>query len=87
MADLAALILDDPPELAVAGVSSGKSLNIDISTIQQHVNSRAATILRATSSTLGSLALKVVFAPDVREPHNLRREAKLLSELTHDNVC
>lgn len=77
---------DDPKELLQSGSLHGSSVKLKLSTITEHITSRTATILKADSIQYGSVALKIVFAPNVRKPHNLRKEARILAEIDHPNV-
>lgn len=86
MVNLAAVNTRKPPQLLQEGVLKGESLELQLSSITEHVYSRAATIYHAQSEKNGQVALKVVFAPDVREPHNVRKEIRLLPKLEHANV-
>lgn len=86
MSDFAILNVDDPPELSQPGTCMGKALAIDLHSIRQLVNSRAAVILQAASTKYGLLALKVVFAPNVREPHDVQREARFMAQVNHTNA-
>lgn len=87
MVQLAAVNLAKPHQLLKEGTLHGEGLNLQLSSLREHVHSRVATIYVAQSSTHGQVALKVVFAPDVREPHDVRKEISLLSCLHHPHVC
>lgn len=116
MAEFAPLNVDDPTELLQRGVLNGRSLKLDLTSIEEHAHSRAANILKASRSRKDTteednknyghettksspdddglaiveytnlLALKVIFAPDIREPHNIRKEIRIMASLKHDNV-
>lgn len=86
MVNLSAVNTRKPTQLLQEGTLCGTSLEIDVTSVTEHVHSRAATIYRAQSDKNGEVALKVVFAPDVREPHNIRKEIRLLSQLGNTNV-
>ena len=89
MVQIAAVNLLRPPSLIQEGTLNGEGLKLDLSSLSEHVHSRAATIYVAQSpnSKYGKVALKSVFAPDVREPHDIRKEIKIIAKLQHVNVC
>ncbi|KAK9900919.1 kinase-like protein [Cystobasidium minutum MCA 4210] len=89
MVQVSAVNLLNPPQLIQQGILNGEGLDIDLSSIREHVHFRAATIYVAQSSTgkYGDVAIKSVFAPDVREPHDIRKEIKTLSRLNHASIC
>lgn len=86
MVNLHVLNLQRPPQLLQEGTLHGDGLDLQVSGISEHVHSRAATIYKAPSGKNGQIALKVVFAPDVRKPHDIKNEIRLLSGLIHPNV-
>jgi serine/threonine protein kinase len=86
MPSLSVLNEEKSQSLLQHGVAGGRALAIDVSTVTEHVHSRAATIFRAQSTKHGDVAIKVIFAPDVREPHDIRKEVKLMAALSHANV-
>lgn len=89
MVQVSAVNLHKPSQLIQEGTLHGEGLNIDLTSISEHVHSRAATIYVAQSATHVKhvqIALKSVFAPDVREPHDIRKEIKILARLHHPNV-
>lgn len=85
--DFAVLNDNEPPQLLRGGILEGSAIELDLSSLREQVHSRAATVLKGHSSKHGLLAVKVVFKPDVREPHNLQNEVCVLARLSHDNVC
>lgn len=86
MVNLRVLNTRKPEQLLQEGILKGESLDLQLSGVIEHVHSRAATIYRVQSEKNGQVALKVVFAPDVRQPHDIRKEIRLLSALEHPNV-
>jgi hypothetical protein len=86
MADFAVLNADHSKELLQAGTLQGQPVNADLASLEEHVTSRAAVIYKARSTSGSLLAAKVVFAPDMQPPHNVKKEARLLSQLEHPNV-
>lgn len=88
MPKLDALNVDHPPELLCKGTELGAGLDLDLSTLSDHVSSRAVTVSRCSrrgSNTL-NVVIKAVFAPDVRPPHDVRNEACAMASLGHANV-
>lgn len=88
MPDLHTINQDYPPTLTFPGSLRGCSVQVDLSTLEPHVNSRAAVVLRAGTSleSCKQVAIKAVFEPDVRPPHDVMKEARILASLSHPNV-
>lgn len=89
MVQVSAVNLHRPSQLLQEGTLHGEGLNIGLTSIREHVHSRAATIYIAQSLSnvkQAQIALKSVFAPDVREPHDIRKEIKVLARMHHSNV-
>ena len=88
MPKLDALNSDHSLELFCPGIAAGAGLDLDLSTLSDHVSSRAATISRCIRKdpSASVLAIKSVFAPDVRLPHDIRNEARTMASLDHPNV-
>lgn len=86
MVNLSVLNTRKPEQLLQEGILKGESLDLQLSRVAEHVHSRAATIYEVRSEKNGQIALKVVFAADVREPHDIKKEIRLLPQLDHPNV-
>jgi len=88
--------LPSPPSLVYPGILGGAPINVDTPTLRAlALNEGGDRILigNLTDSTLayrggqqGWVAVKMVQYGQERVPHNVRREASLLSRMSHHNV-
>lgn len=100
MRNLSTLDADNPEQLIEPGLLDGRAIGLDVDSIRLHATGFCTSLYEAAlrrdqsknnaavdGGSSASVALKVVFAPDVRPPHDVRREARILSRLSRTAAC
>lgn len=77
---------NDPPQLLESGSADGAGLELDLNSFVDFGSSNIASLQRGRSSRFGDVVVKCARASHKLPPHDVRNEARLMSQLKHPNV-